>query len=147
MSSMAVALTAAGVAAGAGASSMAQIGRMSGIGAAPTGSAARPLLPTLLDRIGLAFFDQLPNAILQPLLVVFLLASVATACLAYRGYGRPWALILTALSGVFMYASIYVWMSDALYVVSLIGLVAGGFWGVYLTSRPARLAARATGTA
>ena len=146
MSSMAAALAAAGAAAGAGATSMAGMGSMSGMGATPTGSAALPLLPSVLERIGLGFFTQLPNEILQPLLVVFLLASFATAYLAYRGHGRPAALILTALSGVVMYLSVYVWMSDVLYVVSLVGLVAAGFWGLYLTRRPARVAAGAVGT-
>jgi len=31
-----------------------------------------------------------------------------------------------------------VWTSDALYVLSLIGLVVAGLWGLYLTRRPAR---------
>jgi asparagine N-glycosylation enzyme membrane subunit Stt3 len=141
MSSMAAALAAAGAAAGAGATGMA------GMGAAPTGTAALPSLPSLLERIGLGFFNQLPNDILQPLLVVFLLASLATAYLAYRAHDRPSALILTALSGALMYLSIYVWMSDVLYLVSVIGLVAAALWGLYLTRRPARVSARATGTA
>ena len=144
MSSMA-ALTAAGAAAGAGATSMAAMGSMSGMGAAPTSSAALPLLPSLLERIGLGPFNQLPNEVLQPLLVVFLLASLASAYLVYRGHGRPSALILTTLSGVLMYLSIYVWMSDVLYVLSLIG--GAGFWGLYLARRPTLVAAGATGTA
>jgi hypothetical protein len=147
MSSMAAALGAAGAAAGAGTTSMAAMGSMSGIGAASTSSAALPLLPTVLERMGLGLFNQLPNEVLQPLLVVLLLASLATAYLAYRGHARPSALILTAVSGVVMYLSIYAWMSDALYVVSLVGLVAGGLWGLYLTRRPSRVATRPTGTA
>ena len=147
MSSMTAALTAAGAAAGAGATSMAGMSSMNGTGAAPTGGAALPLLTSMLERIGLGWFNQLPNEILQPLLVLFLLASLATAYLAYRGHGRPSALILTALSGVVMYLSIYVWMSDVLYTLSLIGLVGAGLWGLYLSRRPARVAATATGTA
>ena len=46
-----------------------------------------------------------------------------------------------------MYLSIYVWMSDVLYVLSLIGLVGAGFWGLYLARRPTRVTAGATGTA
>jgi hypothetical protein len=106
-----------------------------------------PLLPSLLERIGLGFSNQLPNEVLQPLLAVLLLVSLATAYLAHRGQGQRSALLLTAFSGVVMYLSIYVWMSDLLYVLSLIGLVVGGLWGLYLTRRPARVAARTTGTA
>ena len=144
MGSMAAGVATAAVAAAAGATSMAG---MASMGAAPPGSVALPLLPSLLERVGLGFFNQLPNELLQPLLVVFLLASLATAYLAYRGHGQPLALILTALSGVLMYLSIYVWMSDVLYVFSLIGLVGAGLLGPYLTRRRARVAARVTGTA
>ena len=144
MSSMAAAVTAAGASAGAGATSMAGMGSM---GAAAAGSSALLVLPGLLDRIGLGFFNQLPNDILQPLLVIFLLASLATSYLAYRRHGQLWALILTALGGMVMYLSIYVWMSDALYIVSLIGLVAAGLSGLFLSSRPTGVAARATARA
>jgi hypothetical protein len=146
MSSMAAALTAAGAVAGAGSTSMAGMGSMPMTGASPAGSAALPLLPSLLERIGLGFLNKLPNEFLQPLLALFLLASLATAYLAYREHGRHSALILTALSGVVMYLRIYVWMSEVLYVLGLIGLVAAGLWGLYLTRRPARVA-RATGAA
>lgn len=144
MGSMAAAVATVAGAAGAGATSMVA---MAGTGAAPPGSVALPLLPSLLKRIGLGFFNQLPNEILQPLLVVFLLASFATAYLAYRGHGRPATPILTALSGVLVYLSIYVWMSDMLYILRLIGLVAAGLLGLYLTRRRAWVAARGTTTA
>ncbi len=134
MSSMAAALAAAGAAAGAGATGM---GAMGGSAAA---SGAVSALPALLGVLGLGFLNRLPNEVLQPLLVVVLTLSVGSAYLAYRGHGRPPALVLAAVSAVAMYAGIYVSMSDALYLAGLIGMLAASAWGVVLARRP-RLAA------
>lgn len=35
-----------------------------------------------------------------------------------------------------MYVSIYVWMSEPLYFVSLAGLLAAGVWSIFLTRKP-----------
>jgi hypothetical protein len=133
MSSMGAALAAAGTAAGAGAMSMAGMG---GTGASsPTGSAFF-LLPRFFDRVGLGVLNQLPNAIAQPLLVAFLTVSVTGGYLAYRGNRRPSSLALTVLSGIAMYVSIYVWMSEPLYLASLAGQLAAGVWGIFLAHGP-----------
>ena len=126
MSSMTAALAAAGVAAGAGAASMA------GMASATGNDSALPLLPRLFERLGLGLLNRLPNQILQPLLIVLLAMSVGTAYLAYRGHLRPQALILAGASAVMMYLSIYVWMSDPLYLLSLSGLIGAGLWSLYL---------------
>lgn len=136
MSSMAAALAAAGAAAGAGAAGM---GAMGGMGASAADGAAS-VLPGLFEALGLGVLNRLPNEVLQPLLVVLLTASVGSAYLAYRGHGRPQALGLSAASAVAMYAGIYVWMSDALYLAGLIGTLAASAWGIVLV-RPPRLAA------
>ena len=129
MSSMAAALVAAGAAVGAGAASMAGMASTAGKGT------ALPLLPRLFDHLGLGLLNRLPNQILQPLLIVLLALSVGTAYLAYRGHHRPQALILAGASGVVMYVSIYVWMSDPLYLLSLGGLIGAGLWSLYLARR------------
>jgi len=127
MSSMAAALAAAGAAAGAGAASMA------GMASAAGETNALSLLPRVFERLGLGLLNRLPNQILQPLLIVLLALSVGTAYLAYRGHHRPQALILAAASAVVMYLSIYVWMSDPLYLLSLGGLIGAALWSIYLT--------------
>lgn len=137
MSSMAAALAAAGAAAGAGA---AGTGAMGGMGNGASASGAVSALPGLLEGLGLGSLNRLPNEVLQPLLVVLLTLSVGSAYLAYRGHGRPPALVLAAVSAVAMYAGIYVSMSDALYLAGLIGMLAASAWGVVLARRP-RLAA------
>jgi len=126
MSSMAAALAAAGAAAGAGAAGMA------GMASAVGETSALSLLPRLFERLGLGLFNRLPNQILQPLLIVLLALSVGTAYLAYRGHRRPHVLILTSASAVVMYLSIYVWMSNPLYLLGLSGLIGAGLWSIYL---------------
>ncbi len=126
MSSMAAALAAVGAAAGAGAASMAGMASTAGE------TKALPLLPRLFERLGLGLLNSLPNQILQPLLIVLLALSVGTAYLAYRGHHRPQALILSGASAVVMYLSIYVWMSDPLYLLSLSGLIGASLWSLYV---------------
>lgn len=103
-------------------------------------SGALSVFPALLDAVGLGFLSRIPNEVLQPLLVALLTLSVGAAYVAYRGHGRPHALLLAAPSAVVMYASIYVVMSDALYVASLAGLVAASLWGISLARRGTRAA-------
>lgn len=137
MSSMAAALAAAGAAAGAGAASVAGMGSMTAMANDPASGTPLSLLPSLLERAGLGLLNQLPNEVLQPLLVVVLTVTVGASYLAYRGHRRPQAMVLTAISAVVTYLSIYAWMSDPLYLFSLLGLVAGGLWGLVLACRPA----------
>ncbi len=125
MSSMGAALAAAGAAGGAGAIGMAGM----------SGASALLLLPRLFDRLGLDFVNQVPNAVAQPLLVLLLTLSVTTAYLAYRGHRRPYSLLLTTVSGIAMYVSIYGWMSEPLYLLSLGGLLVAGVWNILLARR------------
>ncbi len=140
MSSMAAALAAAGAAAGAGATGM---GAMGG-GAAASGAVSA--LPGLMDGLGLGVLSRLPNEVLQPLLVVLLTLSVGSAYLAYRGHGRPQALILAAGGAVAMYAGIYVWMSDALFLAGLIGMLTASASGIVIARRPRPVAGRPRGS-
>ncbi len=140
MSSMATAFAAAGTAVGASAAGTAGMGSMSGMAGPVSGSAAPTslsFLPGLLESVGLGFLNQVPNEVLQPLLIVLLTITVTAAFVAYRGYGRPHALVLTVVSAVAMYGSIYVWMSDLAYLASLAGLIGAAVWGVYLARHPA----------
>lgn len=130
MSSMGAAVAAAGTAGSAGAIGMA------GMELSSSGASTLSLLPRLFDRLGLGFLNQLPDAVAQPLLVVLLTISAIAAYLAYRGHRQPYGLVLTLASGAAMYISIYHWMSELLYFVSLAGLVAAGVWSIFLARRP-----------
>lgn len=126
MGSMATAVAASGAAAGAGAAGM---GGMAAMGS----GGALSVLPIIFDSVGLGVLNHLPNELLQPALVVFLAVSVLAAYLASRRHGRrgPW--LLSAVSAVLMYVSIYGVMSDTLYLVSLGGILAAVIWGLRLS--------------
>lgn len=135
MSSMAAALAAAGAAVGAGAAGVGSMGTMGGLSAE---GGASSFLPGLFERLGLAFLNALPNEVLQPLLVVLLTVSVGASYLAYRGHRRLPPLGLALVAAPLMYASIYVGMSDPLYLASLAGLLGSGLWGLAFARRPTR---------
>lgn len=131
MSSMGAAIAAAGAAAGAGA--------MGSMGAAQAGASASSVLTRFFEAIGLGILNRLPNEVAQPLLVALLVISLGAAYIAYRGHRRPWALLLTLASAVPMYISIYTWMSEPLYFISLAGLVVAAMWGFFLARRPGKV--------
>lgn len=134
MSSMATALAAVGAAAGASGAGMAGMGSTGGAAEAPSSMTGSSFLSVLFERLGFGALSRIPNEILQPLLVVLLTVATATAFLAYCGHGRPHALLLTAVSAAAMYSSIYIWMSDPIYLLSLGGLLGAGLWGIYLAA-------------
>lgn len=139
MSSMGVAAAAAGAAAGAAATSMAGMGGV-GAMAGPQPSFAQTsaffLVPRLFESVGLRFLNHVPNEVAQPFLVLLLGLSVGTGYLAYRAHRQPQVLALTVASGLAMYVSIYVWMSEAVYFLSLPALLAAGIWGLFLARKP-----------
>ncbi len=103
--------------------------------AANTQSSSLLFLPRRFDRLGLGVLNRLPNAILHPLLIVLLMVSMGAAFVAYRGHRRPPTLTLAVASTLALYVSIYVLMSDLLYLLSLLGQLGAGIWTVYLVSR------------
>lgn len=131
MSSMGAAVAAAGAAGASGAAGMAGMGSMD-----TPGGASSFVIARLFDRLGLDALNHLSNAIAQPLLVALLTISLVASCLAYRGHRRLYIPVLTLASSVAMYVSIYVWMSEPLYFVSLGGLLAAGVWSIFLTRKP-----------
>jgi len=124
MSSMATALAATSTA-GAGAAGMSGMAAMGSSG-------ALSVLPAVFDAVGLGALNHLPNELLQPLLVLFLALSVASAYLASRSHGQRGPLFVSAASAALMYVSIYGLMSDALYLLSFGGLLAAAVWGLRL---------------
>lgn len=130
MSSMGAVLAAASAAVGAGAAGMAGMGSM---GAPQAGRSAFLWLAQFFESMGLGILNQLPNEVAQPLLAALLVISVATTYMAYRGHHQPGVLVLALGSAPAIYASIYLWMSEPLYFMSLAGLVAAAMWGIFLS--------------
>lgn len=133
MSSMVAALGAAATAGGAGAVGMAGMGST---GTSSNGASAFLIIPRFLDRVGLDFLNQVPNAVAQPLLVALLTISLVASYIAYRGHRQLYIPALTVASSAAMYLSIYVWMSELLYFVSLAVLLAAGVWSMFVTRKP-----------
>lgn len=131
MASMAAFFAAAG-AADAGLSGMAGMAT----GAATTGGPSKFLrLARFFEFIGLKSLTQVPNALAQPVLIVALLISVGASYIAYRRHNKLAVPVLTLISAVIMYGSIYIWMSEALYFISLMGLLAIAVWTFLLARR------------
>lgn len=97
------------------------------------------LLPRFFDLVGLDFLNRVPNGVAQPLLVASLTISVVASYIAFLGHRRLYSLALTLPSSVFMYLSIYTWMSEPLYFFSLGGLMGGGIWGIFLGRKSKKL--------
>lgn len=134
MSSMGAAIAAAIATVGAGATGMTGMG---GTGAALANPSASLWLTQFIETIGLGFLNQLPNEVARPLLAALLAISIGAAYVAFRGHRRSGALALTLGSAVVMYTSIYVWMSELVYFLSLAAMVLAAIWG-FLLARGAR---------
>ncbi len=129
MGSMGAALAAAGASGAAGATSMA--------GMSSTTGASAPFITALLTAVGLDFLDHIPDPVLRPIFIALLLASAGSAYLVYRTarHGGPFA--LTVAAALALYAGIYLWMSEAVYYLALLGMFAGAAWGLLAARRAA----------
>lgn len=146
MGSMGAAAVAAGAAGATSVAGMAGMGSMATMAdsTAPPAAATAPFLTSLLQQIGLGFLNQVPDSVLRPVFIVLLLLSISTAYLSFRSHGRPQALLLTALSGALLYSGIYLWMSELLYSVGLVGMLGAAVWGLVLAKGRPRWRERLT---
>lgn len=100
---------------------------MSGMGAAATSTAhGTPVLTRSLDALGLGALTQIPNTVLQPLLIVLLAITIASALWRALGARTTSAIVLatlTILSGIGLYISIYAFASTTGYWIALTVLV------------------------
>jgi hypothetical protein len=126
MSSMGAAIAAATAAVGASATGMA------GMGAAQASPSGSLWLTRLFETMGLGILNRLPNEVAQPLLAALLVISIGAAYVASRGHRSSGALVLTLGSAMVMYTSIYIWMSELVYFLSLAGIVVAAIWGFFL---------------
>jgi mercuric ion transport protein len=89
-----------------------------------------PALMSILSAFGLTFLIN--NAILQPILVVFLLLSVFGLVLGWRHHGSPWALIIGVLGAVMAYVFRYVFSNSLLAWFGIACLVLASLLNVFL---------------
>jgi mercuric ion transport protein len=91
-----------------------------------------PLI-TVLTAIGLGFLIN--DAILIPLLVVFLLVTVGGLYLGMRRHGQPWPLLLGAVSAVVTVVFIAVAFNKPLALLGVAGLIVSSILNVWLGVR------------
>ena len=92
-----------------------------------------PALLSLLSAIGLGFLIN--DFILLPLLVVFLLLTVAGLAMGMRHHRKTWALALGILSAVALAIFIFPLYNTVLAGFSIVGLIAASILNVILQQR------------
>ena len=92
-----------------------------------------PALVAIFSALGLGFLIN--NAVLQPMLIVFLLISVFGLLLGMRVHGSPWALIIGVLGAITTYVFRYVFSNSLLAWLGIAGLVIASLLNVLLRLR------------
>ena len=92
-----------------------------------------PALMSILSAFGFGFLIN--NAILRPMLIVFLLLSVFGLVLGMRHHGSPWALIIGVLGAVTAYVFRYVFSNSLLAWLGIACLVIASLMNVFLRRR------------
>jgi len=99
---------------------------MAGMGAAAASTSHVPAITRTLRATGLSALTHVPNAVLQPLLIVLLLVAIGAALWRARSARTTVALSLALLiiaAAVGLYASIYVTVSEGGYWITLAVLI------------------------
>jgi mercuric ion transport protein len=89
-----------------------------------------PGLLAFLSAIGVGFLIN--DAILLPLLVIFLAISVMGLYSSIKTHGNRWPLILGGTSSIFVLFFIFGWFLKPMVYVGLIGLVGTSVWNIFL---------------
>jgi len=115
---------------------------MAGMGAVAASTPHVPAVTHALRAVGLGALTHVPNAVLQPLLIVLLLvASGATLWRARSARTTPaltFALVIVA-AAVGLYASIYVTVSETGYGIALVVLILASVLSAWVGRRRGRL--------
>lgn len=90
-----------------------------------------PALLSLLAAIGLGFLIN--DAILLPLLAIFLVVTLGGLYAGMRHHGQPWAFILGLLSAFGLFAFLFI--NTAISYVSLVGLIVASGLNIWFRSR------------
>jgi len=99
---------------------------MAGMGAVAASTPHVPAVTHALRAVGLGALTHVPNAVLQPLLIVLLLVASGATLWRARGTRTTPALTLALVivaAAVGLYASIYVTVSETGYGIALVVLI------------------------
>jgi hypothetical protein len=103
---------------------------MAGMGATAASAPHVPTATRVLRAVGLGGLAHVPNAVLQPLLIVLLLVTIGAALWRVRVGRSTLAAVLALLivaAAVGLYASIYIAVSETGYWIALTILVLASF--------------------
>ena len=101
------------------------------MGAMAAGSADNFSL-ALLNSVGLGFLTKINLRILEFILIALLLIGIASMYLSYKYHKKTFPLILSIISSILIYVSIFILISNPLYYISLIGLIVAPLWNFYI---------------
>lgn len=89
-----------------------------------------PAVLSIVAAIGLGFLIN--DAILLPLLIAFLVVTLAGLFFGYRVHRQPWALALGGVSAVALYVFIFVHTIAAVAYLAVGGLVVASLLNIFL---------------
>ncbi len=92
----------------------------------------------VLSSLGLGFV--LVDRVQRPLIVAFLIVSVAGVAWATKQHGKPGPLVVVVLGSVAVVAGRVVWTNQPVLYIGIVCLLAATVWNLILKGRHARLA-------
>lgn len=95
-----------------------------------------PAVLAIVSSIGLGFLIR--DAVLIPLLIAFLAATLAGLYLGTRQHQRHWALVLGLLGAVVLFASVALVGSGLMAGIGIAALIAASMLNVWLRTRQLR---------
>jgi len=116
-------------------------GTMGAMGAVGTATAvSTPFITLTFQAIGLGFLLALPALFYQALLVAILAFTAFSSYLSRRRHKRQGPFVLTLISSLLVYGSIYLLASEVLYWASFVLMFISGTWNYVATrQRTSRL--------
>lgn len=90
-----------------------------------------PALLSLLGAIGLGFLIN--DAILLPLMAIFLVVTLSGLYAGMRHHSQPWAFGLGLLSALVLF--VFLFINTAIAYIGLVGLIGAGALNIWLRSR------------
>ena len=114
---------------------------MAGMGAAAVSTPHVPAITRALRAVGLGALTHVPNAVLQPLLIILLLIAIGAALWRARSARTTPALTLALVivaAAVGLYASIYVTVSETGYWLALVVLILASILSAWVGRRRGR---------
>ncbi len=109
------------------------MGTMGAVSAATAGSI--PFVTVAFQAVGLGFLFALPALFYQTLLVVILAFTQFSSYFSYRFHRKLGPFVLTAISSLLVYGSIYLLGSEYLYWIGFLFMFCSGAWNYVVTKR------------